>query len=111
LYALSTPKANFFRPVYLQKPRSTKIGKSEHLLRCLNEYTLWDKAEGLTVHCLLLMPYETNDDKHKIEAAEWWVLGTLKAMYPNVRYWPGVAEKFRMFFRVLNGYKTYPFPQ
>jgi len=80
LYALGTPESNYFRPLYLHKPRGVKVGKSKNLRRRLNEYTLYCPwaVPALTVHCLLLMPYETKQDKQRIEAAETWVLSTLK---------------------------------
>ena len=99
LYAIGTPESEFFRPIH-HKPRGYKIGKSLHILRRLNEYTLvcpWDNP-ALKVHCVLLMPHTTKTDQAKIDAAERQVLSALKKKHPNPGNWPGISEGTRSFF-------------
>ena len=99
LYCIGTPESEIFRPIN-HKPRGYKIGKSLHLLRRLNEYTLvcpWNDP-ALKVHCVLLMPHSTKVEQQRIDAAERHVLSTLKAKYPSPAKWPGISEGNRLFF-------------
>ena len=102
LYCIGSPESEFWRTTYGKLPHGVKIGKSIDVIRRMNEYLLyypWASPQGTKIHCLLCLPHAvTKDAKANVDAAERWVLSTLKERYPSHDHWPGIAEKYRLYF-------------
>ena len=101
LYCLGSPESEVYRPARWGVKKAVKIGKSVSILRRLNEYLLYYPfaMPGMKLHCLLCMPHaQTKEQKSNVDRAETFVLSTLKERHPNHSQWPGVDEKYRLYF-------------
>ena len=101
LYCLGSLESEVYRPKYKMTEPAVKVGKSINIIDRMNQYALYYPFSDPTfrIHCLLCMPYAvTREQKSNVDRAETFVLSTLKQRYPNHNQWPGVGNRFRLFF-------------
>ena len=54
----------------------------------------------MQIHSLVCMPHaQTAEQKSNVDRAETWVLPELKKKYPRHSHWPGIPQKWRLFFQ------------
>ena len=100
IYAITTAESGFWRPRGGLES-GTKIRKTTNLCERANQYLTyfpWQKPYPLKFHCLILADYRTQEDKNRLGRMETFVLSTLKEMYPEHKYHPGIPEKYRLHF-------------
>jgi len=99
---LGSAESEFWRKIYLHRKPAVKIGKSYDVVKRMNEYMLYFPFAnpGMRIHCLLCFPHAvTKLQKSKVDRCETYLLSTLKTRYPNRGNWPGINEKYRLFFQ------------